>query len=174
MNYELTTTSILSLFETNKEQRQSFIIATMQAIEDGEVDPLKVHYQLKCIEKIIFEMTSTDETKNKDGFNIAKRYRELLMDAVEKYGQKKFKFLNSEVEIKEAGVKYDYSKCNDSEINSLLEDAETIAIKLKERQKFLQTVPSKGLELVDSISGELTTIYPPSKSSTTTIQVTLK
>lgn len=172
MTNELTTTSILSLFETNKEQRQSFITSTMEALENGEVDPLKVHYQLKCIEKIIFEMTSLDKEKNKDGIHIAKKYRELLADAFKKYGQKKFKFLFGEFEEKEAGVKYDYSKCNDPELMEWEKQAAELSEKIKEKQKFLQAVPEKGLDILKD--DEVVKVYRPAKSSTTTIQVTLK
>lgn len=56
MTNELTTTSLLALFETNREQRQSFITGIMESLDNGEVDPLKIHYQLKCIEKIIFDL----------------------------------------------------------------------------------------------------------------------
>jgi hypothetical protein len=43
---------------------------------------------------------------------------------------------------------------------------------LKARQDFLKTVPSKGMEL--KVDDEVVTVYPPSKSSTTSIAVTLK
>lgn len=174
MTQELTTTSILALFDTNKEQRQSFIMSTMEALESGEADPLMVHYQLKCIEKIIEEMTNTDEKKNRDGYRVATRYKELLLEAVEKRREKKFQFLNSTVEIKEVGVKYDYSKCEDVELQEWQSQADVLNEKIKNRQKMLQTIPVKGMPMVNEDTGETYTVYPPAKSSTTSIAVTLK
>lgn len=171
---ELTTTSILALFETNKEQRQSFISNLMKELDNGNIDPLKVHYQLKCIEKIIEELTNTDEKKNKDGFLIAKRYKALLMDAVGKYGEKKFTFGNSIIEIKEVGVKYDFSKCEDVGLQAMYENQAKLSEAIKKRETLLKSVSEKGMTITDEDTGETYTVYPPSKSSTTSIAITLK
>jgi hypothetical protein len=53
-------------------------------------------------------------------------------------------------------------------------DAARINEKLKERQKFLQSMPSDGLGVFIEETGEVFTLYPPSKSSTTSVAVTLK
>jgi len=159
---ELTTTSILALFQTNKEERQSFALDLVSKIEQGEVDPLKIHLQVKAMEDIIKLLN--DNTI----------YKKSILDAAEKYGQKSFTFQNAKVEIKEVGTKYDFSKCNDTEWD--LYDQRLLSAKedLKQRETFLKTIPVKGLEIVDKVSGEMATIYPPSKSSTTSIAVTLK
>lgn len=157
---ELTTTSILSLFETNKEQRQSFALGVIDALENGEVDPLKIHLQVKCMEDIIKLLNSNTI------------YKKSVLDAAEKYNQKSFEFMNSKVEIKETGVKYDYSKCNDPVHQSISSDLEERSAWLKDRETFLKTVPAKGMEL--KIDDEVVTVYPPSKSSTTSVAITLK
>jgi hypothetical protein len=169
---QMTPTSILSLLESNKEQRHVFISNLMDALDNGLVEPLKVHVQLKSIEKIIDELTNTDEKKNKDGFHIAKRYKKLLQDAAEKYGEKKFQFHNSTIEIKEVGVKYNFSQCNDPEYITLSAQLEEIQKKVKAREEFLKTVPSAGMDLL--VEDEVVKVYPPSKSSTTSIAVSLK
>lgn len=171
---ELTTTSILALFETNKEQRQSFISNLMEELDNGNIDPLKVHYQLKCIEKIIEELTNTDEKKNKDGFLIAKRYKTLLVNAVQKYGEKKFNFFNSIVEIKEVGVKYDFSKCEDVGLQAMYENQAKLSEAIKKRETLLKSVSEKGMVITDQETGETYTVYPPAKSSTTSIAITLR
>lgn len=159
---EMTTTSILSLFETSKEQRQSFALGVIDALEQGEVDPLKVHLQVKCMEDIIKLLNSNTI------------YKSAVLEAAEKHGQKSFEFMNSKVEIKEMGTRYEFEKCNDTEWELLDSTAKTSANNLKERETFLKTVPSKGLEIVDKVTGEMVTIYPPSKSSTTSVAITLK
>lgn len=159
---DLTTTSILALFETNKEQRQSFALDLVSKIEQGEVDPLKIHLQVKAMEDIIKLLN--DNTI----------YKKSILEAAEKYGQKSFQFMNSKVEIKEVGVKYDFSQCGDSLYQMFEQQTESMKDNLKKRADFLKTVPVKGLTVVNELSGEVETVYPPSKSSTTSIAVTLK
>lgn len=158
---ELTTTSILALFDTNKEQRQTFIENVLSAMEAGDVDPLKIHYQLKCVEKIIEEINKTE------------RYRPLVLDAAEKWGQKEFEFNFSKIKIGEVGTKYDYSQCNDAELFEWQKQQAELKAKIDQRQKMLQTIPAKGLDIVTD-QGETYTVYPPAKSSTTSVIVTLK
>ena len=157
---ELPTTSILSLFETSKSERQSFINDVVSRIESGEVDAIKVHAQIKKMEEIV------------KGINDNKAYKNYLLDAAEKNG-KKFNAYDAEWTIKEVGVKYSYDQCNDSEIISMQKTIDELSEKIKARQKFLQMLPDEGIDIVTS-DGEAIKIYPPSKSSTTSVAVTLK
>ena len=162
MTTELTTTSILSLFETTKEQRQSFALGVIEALEQGEADPLKIHLQVKCMEDIIKLLNSNTI------------YKKSVLEAAEKYGQKSFEYQNSKVEIKEMGTKYDYSKCGDTVWQMFEQKSASAADDLKQREAFLKTVPSKGMQVLDELTGEMITVYPPSKSSTTSVAITLK
>jgi hypothetical protein len=171
---EMTTTSILSLFQTDKAQRQTFIAGVVDSLESGQVDPLKVHVQIKCIEKIIEGLTSTDEKKNKDNLPFAKKYKSLVLEAAEKYGQKEFEFMNSKIKIGETGTKYDYSNCGDVELEAWSKQADELAEKIKARQEMLRTIPQKGMLITNEETGETYQVYPPAKSSTTNITLTLK
>ena len=51
---------------------------------------------------------------------------------------------------------------------------ESVANEVKQREAFLKTVPAKGMIITDELSGETFTVYPPAKSSSTSIAVTLK
>lgn len=172
MTQELTTTSILALFETDKSQRESFVADIVNRLENGDINPLKVHLQVKAMEEIIDRLTNTTE-KGKQA-EAAKKYRNLLLSEAEKQEAKKFSLYNASFEIKEVGTKYNYSQCSDPELAELEAQMTAINEKLKERQKFLQTVPSKGLPIVNEETGETYTVYPPSKSSTTSVTVSLK
>lgn len=165
------TTENLSLFETTKLQRSYFVNYLIQELDEGKFDPLKIHLQVKAMEDIITRLTSTDEKKNKD-FTAAIRYRQLLLDAAEKYGQKSFEFNNAKFEIKETGSTYDYDKCDDPVIDLLLSQKEDIDKQVKARQEFLKTISAKGLDIVHE--DEVRTIYPPSKKSTTSVAVSFK
>lgn len=170
---QLSTAGILALFETNKEQRQHFVTDLVNRLDNGEIDPLTIHLQVKAMEDIIFQLTSTDEKKNKS-FEAAKKYRSFLLEAAQKYSAKSFEFSNAKFEIKETGTKYDYSQCNDPVLSELITKQNEIDELVKNRQKLLQTAPVKGLNLLIEDTGETVTVYPPSKSSTTSIAVTLK
>ena len=172
MSNELTTTNILSLFETTKEQRKTFAEDIVQRLRNEEVDPLKIHTQIKAMEEIINSLTNRTEKTNKN-FLLAIDYQKILLDAAEKNG-KKFQMFNAEFSVKEVGTAYDWSKCEDIELNSLLLEQDAIKEKIKSKQDFLKTVPISGLSILIESTGEMITVYPPAKSSTTSVSVTLK
>jgi hypothetical protein len=162
MTTEITTTSLLALFETDKSQRQDFAMRVVDALENGQVDPLKVHLQVKCMEDIIKQI------------NANSIYKSRVLEAAQAYGEKTFQFNNAKIEIKETGVKYDFSKCEDPILDDLLAKQEALDKEVKSRQEMLKTVSEKGLIITDPGSGETFTVYPPAKSSTTNVAVTLK
>ena len=157
---QLTTVNILSLFQTNKSERQSFVSDVIERLESGEVDPIKVHAQCKKMEDIVKALTGNET------------YKSVLIEAVERNG-KKFNSFDAEFSVKEAGVKYDYSQCGDVKTLELMAEVEKLSEQIKARQKLLQMLPIEGIQKVDEF-GEVCTIYPPSKSSTTTVNVILK
>lgn len=77
------------------------------------------------------------------------------------------------IEPIEAGTKYNYTECNDPVYTRLLEKKAILDAELKAREKFLQAVPYKGMSINDEETGEADiTIYPPIKTSTSTVKVT--
>jgi hypothetical protein len=156
---QLSTVSILSLFETNKEERASFVADVVDRLIEGNADPIKVHLQVKAMEDMVKSL------------NENKEYKSILLDAAEKNG-KKFTAFNAEFSIREVGVKYDYSKCGDLELTQLQAQLDVLTERIKGKQKFLQTVPQEGIQILHE--DELIKVYPPSKTSTTSVAVALK
>ena len=171
-NTELTTTNILSLFETNKAQRLTFCENLIRKLEEGEANPLQIQAQIKCMEDIINTLTNTDKAKNKN-LDVAIKYKAMLMMAAEKYS-KSFQLYNATYSIKEVGTKYDYSNCNDAELLELMAQSEALKEKIKTKQDFLQKVPFSGMAIINEETGETYKVYPPSKTSTTAVAVSLK
>jgi hypothetical protein len=155
----ITTYTDLSLFETTKGERYAFAQSVVNNAKEGLINPLKLHLQVKCLEDLIKQITSNPD------------YKELTLDEAYKYG-KAFEQFNAKFEIKEMGVKYDFTTCGDPIMNGLLEQQETLEQQIKERQKFLKGIPSEGLQTL--IEDEVVTLYAPVKTSTTTISVNLK
>ena len=158
---ELSTINILSLFQTTKAERATFVDNVITNIENESVDPLKIHLQLKSLIDIS-EQLLDHET-----------YRKYLLAAAEKNG-KKFTYQNAEFSIKEVGTKYNWEKCDDVELSDLLLQTENLKEKLKAKQDFLKKVPLAGLAVLNEETGETYKVYPPSKSSTTAVSISLK
>lgn len=165
---QTSSTAILAIFQTTKEQRESFANDVLKRIENGEVNPLNVHIQFKAIEDI--QSRLTDAKKFPES---AKRYRTALLDAADSYGQKKFEYMGAKIEQKEVGVKYDFSNCEDPVLKRLEEEADKAAKALKQRQDMLKTLPLSGNLMIDEETGESFTAYPPVKTSTSFLSVSL-
>lgn len=152
--------SILGMFETTKDQRRSFVDQVVQTVAEGHVDPLKVHLQIKCTEEMIKAIKSSKE------------YSEAVLDEASKHG-KSFDYRNANLSIKEVGTKFDYSVCQDPEHTALQEAFDLAKAKLDERETFLKSLPASGQQVVNEETGETYKIYPPLKSSTTSVTVKL-
>lgn len=159
---EMPATSVLSLFETTKDQRMSFVMGVVDQLQSGNTDPLKVHLHVKCMEEIIKLL------------NANTIYKSSILEAAEKYGEKSFSFNNAKVEIKEVGVKYDFSKCEDTILGALYAQHEILDAEIKKRETMLKSVDTKGMLVTDEASGDTFKVYPPAKSSSTSVAVTLK
>lgn len=157
---EMQPTSIVALFQTNKEQRISFASQVINSVIEGEANPLNVHLQLKAMEDII-EVIKSDIG-----------YKNSVLEYAEKNG-KSFEYQNAKIYIREVGTKYDFSKCGDTIYSELEAQQSTLKDKIKQRADFLKKAPIEGTNTIDE-NGEVITIYPPSKTSTTSIVVTLK
>ena len=157
-----TTTGILSLLETTKAQRATFVADVIDKLKDGHANPLKVHLQVKCMEELVKAIKDNKE------------YKDLLHDEAVKYG-KTFEFGNAKFELRNGTGKLDYSGCNDPEYRRIIASVQEISNQLEERQTFLKGLPQIGLDTLDKDTGEVYKIYPPVKGpAADVIAVTLK
>lgn len=102
-----------------------------------------------------------------------KQFTDYVRDEISKNG-KQLETNSAKLELSETGVKYDYDNCGDVIFEQLSQQLESIEADLKDRKEFLKTVPVSGLPILNEQTGELTTIYPPSKTSSSTYKITLK
>ena len=129
----------------------------ISAIADGNIDPITAHISLSRMETAIQQVKSDD------------RVKDITLRELAKYG-KKHTFGDCTLEECEAGVRYDYSMCNDDELAELEAMKREIEQRIKSRQATLKALPISGL--ADPNTGAM--IYPPAKSSKTTIKTTFK
>lgn len=157
---ELTANNVLALFYTSKQERQTFVTDAIERIIDGHEDPIKALITLKCMEEIIDKITGN------------KSFRDACITEAEKYG-KTFDKVNAKLAIREAGVRYNFEECGDLELLELMTMRAELDEKIKKRQEFIKMIPIEGIEVINE-DGVISHIYPPSKTSTTTLTVTLK
>ena len=113
-------------------------------------------------------ITKVDEVLSED-----KEYKDLVRTEIAKWGKEAFVTPRGvKFESAETGTKYDFSKCGDPTLPELELEAQIATLKLKKRLDFLKNIPVEGLDVITD-GGEVSKIYPPSKSSTSSYKVTL-
>jgi hypothetical protein len=149
------------IFETTKEQRTEFTYQLIERLNAGELDPLKTHLQVKALEDMLETLKA-----NKD-------YKDAVLQAAVLNG-KDFEYMSAKFNIREVGVKYDYTKCESPAYEEILNEYNSAAKAKKDMEEFLKKVPHQGLDIINGVTGEVTKVYPPAKSSTTSVAVSLK
>lgn len=118
--YDLVTPSPVELTKSSAELVARDMTA---AVHDGEIQPLRAYIRLSFI-KAAIEAAIAD-------------IKELALDEAEQHAEKSFTAENGvKVDIRETGVKYDYS--GDAEWRELKDNADAINAALKGREKTLQ------------------------------------
>ncbi len=153
-----TAISTLSQLPETKQQIETFAYSLEQGLNNGQIVASDLLRFQKAMEKVFEKIKPT-----------------LIENALNEISQyeKNSVIKGSEFSIVEAGVKYDYSNCNDIEYNTLTIQLEALKSTLKDRETFLKSI-KEPLQMIDETSGEVYTIYPPKKTSSTTLKVTFK
>lgn len=143
--------------EVNKDTIKETSLALINDIDEGHMHPLQVAAQFKFVEDVIN--------------NVKEELRQRVIAEQDKYGKERMTFHGATFDIKEAGIKYDYSNCDDTIWNDLKQQLNNLNDKMKEREAFLKTIKER-FTYVDESTGEIVTIYPPQRKSTTTYAIT--
>lgn len=101
------------------------------------------------------------------------KYIGYLYDEVSKYGKSYTTTSGTKLELAEVGVKYDYSDCQDAIWNELQNSLESIQALIKNRETFLKAISIHGLDIINE-DGEVLKIYPPTKTSTSSVKCTIQ
>ena len=102
-----------------------------------------------------------------------KDYKDAVLQAAVLNG-KDFEYMSAKFNIREVGVKYDFSKCESTDYEDIMADFNDATKRKKDMEEFLKKVPHQGLEIINGVTGEVKKVYPPAKSSTTNVAVSLK
>ena len=152
---------LIKFNHTTKEERTQVVREIFNELLEGRINPMELHIRMKSIEEVVKQLTSMPA------------YKAIVLDDAEKHG-KSFQYHNAKVEVKEMGHKYDYSVCGSGELDTMYRQQELIAAKIKELETYHKGLPSSGIQVLNPTTGEVETHYPPAKTSTTSVAVTLK
>jgi hypothetical protein len=145
----------------SKDLQKDIAQRIIESVKEGEQSALQIAGKIKFI---------TDSLEE-----ASKEIKPLVIEEAQKYDRNESLIVLGGylVEVKEMGVKYDYSQCNhprlieiDQELAKLSEEKKSIEATLKSLKA--------SMTLVDEGTGEVITVYPPLKKSTTTPVFTFK
>ena len=143
--------------EVTKDSIKEQSLALLNDLDEGHIAPLQLAAQLKFVEDVIS--------------NVKEELRQRVVAEKDKYGKDAMTYHGATFDIKEAGVKYDYSHCDDTIWNDLKQQLDALNDKMKEREAFLKALKER-FTYIDESTGEIVTLYPPQKKSTTTYAIT--
>jgi hypothetical protein len=152
---------LIKFNHTTKEERTQLVREIFDEVLNGRINPLELHLRLKSAEEVIKQLTGLEP------------YKAILLDEAQKFG-KSFNYQTAKIDIREVGVKYDYSGCGNSKLAALYDQQKEIEAQIKAYETYHKGLPSAGVQVVLSETGEVETHYPPAKTSTTSVAVTLK
>lgn len=152
-------TELLTLMASTSTQIDVFSDGVIESVQRGEINPLTVLIQLRAMQK------ATDR--------ILKEIQPNLMSEADKYPEREFEFMGNKISKTEHGTKYDYSNCGDPVYQQRLKIAQEADAQLKERENFLKAVKAP-FSLLDEGTGEVSVISPPTKKSTSGLNVSIK
>ena len=157
----MSTIKLFDNYPKNKFDQQMLANDIILPVIEGEVNPIETYIKARSMLEALKIVTDDD------------RIKDLVITEVEKYGNKA-EYNSANLQVKDVGVKYDYSVCNDQIYTDLLYMLNDIKEQIKIREKFLSKIPLEGTTIVYEQTGEVRTIYPPIKQGSQGITITFK
>ena len=152
---EMTAMSALKLMPSKKEEVKNFASQIKEMLMSGNIHPLELLSSLKAIEKTVKDILGDKDIKG-----------EFLRSM---QGDKKRESYGCLFEESEAGVKYDYTGCN--QWNEISEQINELSEQKKAIEEMLKKSSSR-VPYIDPTTGE--EIKGVGKKSETIVKVTLK
>lgn len=131
----------------------------IKELNDGTINPIQLAISFKAVEKL--------------NESIKKELNDRCIDEALRHSNKTFNAYGSTIEYSEnIGVRYDFSQCGHTEWEILDQEIAELTKRKKNIEKFLLSLPSS-TTIVCEMTGEIDTIYPPQKKSSSGIKITL-
>ena len=153
---------IINKIPSSKTEQKEMANAFISKVIDGDINPIDAVVQMKSISETVNTFLKDENIKD------------AVIQECEKYGKGESpSYLGAVIQIKETGVTYDFSVCNDPVYERLVEERKIIDEQCKEREKYLKTL-SKSKTEIDEDTGDIFQLFPPAKQSTTSYSITFK
>jgi hypothetical protein len=145
----------------SKDLQKDIAQRIIESVKEGEQSALQIAGKIKFI---------TDSLEE-----ASKEIKPLVIEEAQKYDRNESLIVLGGylVEVKEMGVKYDYSQCNHPRLTEIEQELAKLSEEKKSIEATLKSLKSS-MTLVDEGTGEVITVYPPLKKSTTTPVFTFK
>lgn len=158
-----TTISQLSpVIPATRLQQQTMTEAFVSQVTNGDINPVEAVIQMKSLLETI------------NAFLKDERVKEAVLNECENYGKGEYpSFRGAVLQVKETAVKYDFLACGDPVYTNLLTTEQEVSDSRKEREKYLRSITKPKSE-IDEETGEVYTLLPPPRQSTTSYAITFK
>lgn len=150
--------SIFKKLPETKSQIKDYTRLIRESVLNGEVEPLRFAAQISALEQL-FKALKSDHL-----------IKDVVLEEAEKYNSKSFEKDFAKFQVKETGVRFDYTNCNDSEWFEIDAKIKELTANKKERETFLKGITTE-TEVYGSDGVQLN---PVIKTSTTSVAVILK
>lgn len=124
---------------------------------------------LKFFENVNKQVKGDSQTKIPED----KEFIQAVRDELAKYEKGKYTTTRGvRFELAETGTTYDFSGCNDAQLDLLEIELKSKKQAVDDRKEFLKGLPKEGLEILTN-DGEVVKLYPPVKTSKSSYKITL-
>lgn len=148
-------------FPQTKSEIKMFAQNMINSVVDGNVDPLKTKVQISALKKALETIEENEE------------FKQCVMNETDKYQKSELlNLFNAKIEIRETGVKYDFSECGLPEYNEIDKHIETLTLRKKTLETRLKSI-SEPEQFIDPQSGEMVMLKPPTKQSKNSVVITI-
>jgi hypothetical protein len=145
---------IKSLTDATKSELNDLASILLEVSEGRELDLYIFAKKLEYLSKVIQEVSN-----------------EYALSEAEK--MKGESIYNSKIEVKDTGVRYNFSECGYTPYNELVSGKKQIETELKGMETLLKSI-NKKTTIVDEQSGEILEVKPPTRTAGTSIVLTIK
>ena len=147
----------MDLLELSKKEIQELgTVSAMEVVDGGNEDVLKAYLFAKS--KVEYYTA------------FAKGLHDTAIEEFEAYSEKEVRIRDRRISKVETGVKYDYSNCGHVNLDALERVNKDVLDKIKAFQTQIKYI-SGSQTMVDE-DGEVFTVIPPTKKSTTSLKLT--
>lgn len=148
----------LKLLASTQTQVDIFSDQLIAAVKEEGANPLEILVQLRAMEKV--------------SARVIKEIMENAVTLIDRYNGK-FELAGNLIERAETGTKYNFEVCNDSVWEQRKSISESAQRQLKEREDFLKSL-KEPIQILVEETGELATVRPPLRTSTTGVKVSIR